>query len=133
MRYEAELLAPVQAHLAAQYPEQQPEAGFYEYRIDLYAHCPTTSRTIAVELKLRNWRRAVEQALLYQLCADQAIIGVPETTAPHVDLEELRTHGLGLLAVRPDGCTEIIAAAESTIVRPAYRAAMIAALGERSR
>ena len=128
MRYEADLLQPVQAHLAAQYPEQQTEVGFYEYRIDLYGHYPRTGQTIAVELKLRRWRRAIEQALLYQLCADRVMIAVPEATARRVNREELQAHGLGLLAVRADGCTELVEARQSTVVRPAYRAAMIEAL-----
>ena len=130
MRYEADLLKPVQAHLAPGYAEQETEAGFYEYRIDLYGHCPETGRTIAVELKLHKWRRAVEQALLYQLCADQAIIAVPERTVRLMKIEELVAHGLGLLAVRADGCTEIVRPRQSTVVRPAYRAAMITGLRE---
>ena len=128
MRHEADLLQPVQAYLAAEYPEQQVEVGFYEYRIDLYGHCPKSGQTIAVELKLHKWRRAIEQALLYQLCADRAIIAIPEATAQRVDHDELTAHGLGLLAVRADGCTEIIEGRKSTVVRPAYRAAMIEAV-----
>ena len=78
------MLPAVRAHLARQYEHCTLELPFYEHRIDLYAYSVELDCTVAVELKLRKWRRALEQALLYQLCSDYVFIAVPATTAsPH--------------------------------------------------
>ncbi|GAG43766.1 unnamed protein product, partial [marine sediment metagenome] len=57
---------------------------FYEYRIDLFAFSQKLDVTIAVELKLHRWRRALEQSLLYQLCADFVFIALPAPTIARV-------------------------------------------------
>lgn len=120
---EAQLLAPVGNYLRRKlYSRQITESPFFEYRIDLYAYSPVKQLTVAVELKLRNWKRAFEQALLYQLCADRAFIAVPQATARCVDLCGLAAHGVGLLAVGPSGrCEQWLAAGQPEIVREHYR------------
>jgi hypothetical protein len=96
----------------------------------LYGYSAETDCTVAVELKLRNWRRAVEQALVYQLCSDYVFIAVPATTAKRIDLEELRTHGIGLLAVSGRRCVEELPAALSSVLNPHYKAAYTAIVKE---
>lgn len=122
---ESLMLPAVCAHLAPQYKHYTLELPFYEHRIDLYAYSAELNRTVAVELKLRRWRRALEQALLYQLCSDYTFIAVPESTARRIDLEELRRHGIGLLSVSGPRCMEQLPAAPSLVVNPNYRAAHI--------
>ena len=67
---------------------QKVELPFYEYRIDLYGFSCEENSTVAIELKLSDWRRAVEQAMLYQLCADLVYIAMPERATKRVDLTE---------------------------------------------
>ena len=124
------MLPAVCEHLKGQYEQHALELPFYEHRIDLYGYSPSTHATVAVELKLYKWRRALEQALLYQLCSDYVFIAVPTATAKRVDLEELRRHGIGLLAVTDGECVEELPAIPSPVVNPNYKAAYAAIVKE---
>src|SRR5262249_48839278 len=106
VKREALPLRPVRNYLRKTYEQHRTEVPFYEHRIDVYGYWAATNDTVAVELKLRNWRKALQQALVYQLCSDYVFIAVPAATAERVDLEMLREHGIGLLAVDRDTCTE---------------------------
>jgi hypothetical protein len=111
---------------------QAPEMQFYEYRIDLFGFSPTLNLSVSVELKLNNWRRAVEQALLYQLCSDYSFIALPEPIVKRVNLDLLSSHGIGLIAVGAAGlCREVLGAAQSKVVRAFYRDAYIDLLQRR--
>lgn len=101
---------------------QDTELRFYEYKIDLFAFSEHYQRTAAVELKLHRWRRAFEQAAIYQLCADWVYIALPDTTCKRVDLPLLDQHGIGLISVSYDGCCErILDAKQSPVVVDEYR------------
>ena len=136
MIYECEsaLLDPVASYTRRKgFRRQQPELQFYEYRIDLYGFSRARNETLAVELKLRDWRRAVEQALLYQLCADRVFIALPTRASTRVDPEVLRGHGIGLIAVSDASrCLQIIPAPPSSVVRCHYRETYIEMLLEPS-
>lgn len=117
------LLDPVARYVHRRtFRRQQPELPFFEYRIDLFAFSHRYDLTLAIELKLSRWRRAFEQALLYQLGADLTLIAVPRTVTARVDTDLLRQHGIGLIVVGSAGrCEEIITATRSRVVRPHYR------------
>ena len=117
------MLPAVRAYFRRQYERFTEEVPFYEHRIDLYGYSAETDCTVAVELKLRKWRRAIEQALLYQLCADYVFVAVPATTAKRVDLEQLRSYGIGLIAVSGDECVEKLPAVLSPVLNSNYKAA----------
>lgn len=124
---ESQLLRPV-ARFANQlgFQLQRAEVQFYEYRIDLYGFSKNDDITIAIELKLNDWRRALEQALLYQLCSDLVYIALPWQSAKRVDLAELRKNGIGLLAVfNSRTCSCIVPAAQHQEVRTFYRSIQI--------
>jgi hypothetical protein len=129
---ESELLDPV-ARFAKQlgFRLQTAELPFYEYRIDLYGFSQRSNTTIAIELKLTDWRRALEQAMLYQLCSDFVYIAMPESSARRVNTTELQQNGVGLLSVvNPRTCSCIVQASEHNEVRPFYRRTQIAFLKE---
>jgi hypothetical protein len=120
---ESALTDPIAAYVRRKsFRLQTRELQFYEYRIDLFAFSRLLGLTIAVELKLLRWRRAVEQALLYQLCADKVFIALPLENIRRVDTDLLAQHGIGLLAVEPSGrCRMLLDAQQSTVIRPHYR------------
>ena len=104
------------------YRWQVSELPFYEYRIDLFAFSRTLELTVAVELKLHRWQRAVEQSLLYQLCADLVFIALPKPIIERVDFKLLSEHGIGLIGVAESGrCRMVLDAMRSSVVRPHYR------------
>ncbi len=105
---------------------QTAELPFYECRIDLYGFSRKNDATVAIELKLNDWRRALEQALLYQLCSDFVYIAMPESSARRVDRAELHSNGIGLIAVLTSGsCSCLLPAREHSEVRQFYRVTQI--------
>ena len=120
---EEELLAPVRRYAKRKgFTAQFAELPFFDYRIDLYAVSRPSGDTIAVELKMKNWRRALHQALIYQLCSDYVFIALPVTKAGIVDTTELSKHGVGLILVGLDRrCRLALDAVRSSEVREYYR------------
>jgi hypothetical protein len=124
---EAQLLEPVAKFAKSKgYGLQLAELPFYEYRIDLYGFSHRKDATVAIELKLTDWRRALIQSLLYQLCADLVYIAMPRNSALRVDRAALKAEGVGLLAVNDAGsCSCLLAAQSHDEVRPPYRLSQI--------
>ena len=116
------LLPVVEEHFCTVYRKQKKEVPFYDHRIDLYGYSPSTDCSVAVELKLRDWKRALQQALVYQLCSDYVFIAVPESTVQRVKVEVLREHGIGLLAISDEKCSVVLPANLSTVVNSQYKA-----------
>jgi len=103
-----------------------PEVRFFDRGIDIYAVKQARPRiTFAVELKLTKWQRAIQQAAIYQLCADYSFVALPKKSALSLDLHRFRTCGVGLLSVAPDGTVGcVLDAAKSTEKRSHYAKAM---------
>jgi len=120
--FEYELTDPVVRYLRNRtFYLQKLEVPFYEYRIDIYGYSRRSDLTVAVELKLAKWSRAIEQALRYQLCSDIVYIAMPKDQTARVDPMILKEHGLGLIAVEQDRCREVIRAVQSRVMRKHYR------------
>lgn len=133
-RREDELAAPVSRFLRNRgFGAQGEEIQFYDRRMDLYAVCGRSGVTASVELKLANWPRAIEQALLYQLCSDLVYVAVPRSVVSRVDREVLRRHGIGLIAVEAHRCREIVSASPSTVVRHYYREELVSLMRKAER
>jgi hypothetical protein len=119
---EADLMAPISRYARRQgYAQQTAELQFYEYRMDLYGFSKPTGRTVAVELKLYKWQRALQQALVYQLCADFVFIAMPTSSILRVNLDLIARHGIGLIAVGSHNCQLEIEAKQSEEVRDHYK------------
>ena len=132
-RTEAYLTDPVSRHLRRKrFRAQFPQAPFYEHRIDIFGFSQFDDSCIAVELKLAKWQRALEQALIYQLCADYAYVAMPKGALVRVPLERFEEHGVGLISVSGIGCNIIIPARRSPVVQHFYRTNLIQLLQEQS-
>jgi hypothetical protein len=120
---ERDLLLPIARYAYRKtFRFQDAEVGFYEHAIDFYGYSPSLGLTVAVELKLRRWKRAFEQAMLYQLCSDLVFIAMPVHSIGPVDLQRLTDHGIGLISVENGGrCRRILSAHCSSVLRPHYR------------
>jgi hypothetical protein len=123
IKRESGLYGPVAAYAHNKgFYRQQSEVQFYEYRIDLYGFSRRLGLTVAIELKMYNWRRAIEQGLIYQLCSDIVYIALPLRTAIRVEMEAFRNHGIGLIGVRETGrCFQLLEAVPSAVTRSHYR------------
>jgi hypothetical protein len=78
------------------------EVPIYKNRIDMVAM--NSNETIAVELKLKNWHRALRQATYYQLGADYTYIAMPfyQATELYKRKYHLEKDGIGLFAILVD-------------------------------
>lgn len=58
---------------------------------------------VAVEIKIRNWREALRQAVAYQLGADYSFVAMPFKHACEAYRNRywFRKEGVGLIAIRP--------------------------------
>jgi hypothetical protein len=130
-RWESDLKAPILEFLRDRnFKLQQTEVSFYEYRMDVYGYSKQDDLTIAIELKLFKWKRALEQAIIYQLCSDLSYIAMPKSQIHRVDLTNLKTYGIGLISVETNKCYEILKATPSVVLRPHYRSEYISILEE---
>jgi hypothetical protein len=69
--------------------------------IDIFMINEETNETIAVELKLTQWKKAYKQAKIYQMVADYVFVGMPEEYIHRaIDNKELFEEiGIGLLSI----------------------------------
>lgn len=120
---ESSLLDPVTKYIKRKgFRLQAPELPFYDRSVDIYGFSRTNNKTIAIELKLYKWKKAIEQALLYQLCADEAYIAMPKKFIGRVNLDLLTKYGVGLISVSEAGrCRKMVEAKQSSVLRIGYK------------
>lgn len=124
---ERELVIPVMTYLRDRgCSSVVSELRFFDRGIDVYGVCEGRRKlTYAVELKLSDWQRALQQAAVYQLCSDLSYVAMPFDGAACVDLAPFRQCGVGLLVVREDGSVgTMLEAQKSSEVRRHYVAAL---------
>ena len=120
---EASLLPPVLAYIKRKgFNMHAFELHFYKRSVDIYAFSKNSYMTIAIELKLQKWQKAFEQALIYQLCADETYIAMPKKFTNRVNSELLKKHGVGLISVSEIGrCYRLIEAKQSSVIKNEYK------------
>ncbi|SRR6266487_228567 len=98
---ETKLKGPVMHFLRGLGCDQlKAEITLVDRGIDVYGvRTGTQPLSYAVELKLRNWQKAIRQAAIYQLCADYCYVAMPDVKAGVLDLGFFEAAGVGLLAV----------------------------------
>jgi hypothetical protein len=98
--YELELIHPVETYLKQKGYKIKHEIKIGYCRADLVGIKNNT--IIAIELKLREWKKAIIQAKNYQLGADLVYIAIPLLRAPTLLRKKqhiLENEGIGLLTV----------------------------------
>ena len=103
------------------------EMQFFSKRIDLFAVDRDSLTTIAVEIKIRDWKRALFQARTYLVCADHVFVALPSHLAHNIATKDFDRDSIGLLGVQiletsPLTCdvSIIIRAPESVYKRTDY-------------
>lgn len=93
------------------------EVPFGLKRIDLVFKSRSDEQDIiAVELKLRNWKRAIWQAVHNRQIASYSYIALPEATAPSIDISTLNSLGLGLIVTNMKEARVLLSAQRSKYV-----------------
>jgi hypothetical protein len=98
---ECDLCSPVRRFLGREGCDRViRELRFFDRSIDLYGVAwGIEGKTIAVELKLRKWQKALQQAALYQLCSDYSYVAMPWDRAKELKFHFFQAAGVGILAV----------------------------------
>ncbi len=97
---ESELREPVERLFSRDEYDVEHEVPFGLKKIDLFFWREEDgSEIIAVELKLRDWRRAVWQAVHNRQVATRSYIALPAESMTAVDTGVLNSLGLGLISV----------------------------------
>ena len=75
------------------------EVPLYRSKIDLVTVNPSNNEVVAIEAKISNWYRALQQATSYTMCANKVYIALWHEYAHRVNHEILDRYGIGLLSV----------------------------------
>lgn len=111
---EDELRAPVEKLFLAEGYSCKAEVRFGLKRIDLlFCPRPNGQEIVTVELKLRNWKKAIWQAVSNRQVATYSYVALPSRIAAVVDRRLMASLGLGLIVANPTG--------EAKIALPAKR------------
>lgn len=105
----------------------QDEVPFLFKVADLFCFHELTGECIAVEVKIRNWRKGLSQALVYRMMSDKVYIALYDDYIKHVDLELLSSNSIGLLCVRASGRVDIVLEASLSPQRNSYFASKVVA------
>ena len=98
---ERDLCTPIRRFLGREgYSRVIRELPFFDRSIDLYGVAwGEGDKTIAVELKLKKWQKALQQAAIYQLCSDYSYVAMPKDVARRLELRAFSAAGIGILGV----------------------------------
>lgn len=102
---ECELVHPVTTYFKEQGYKVKEEMKIGFYRADLV--CRKKDKLVAVELKLRDYKKAIAQAKNYQLGVSYVYVAFPLFKVSNVLRKReylLRKEGIGLLVVNEQSC-----------------------------
>jgi len=75
------------------------EVKHYEKHIDVVTYCNQQKQVDAIEAKMRDWQRAIQQAILNLTAADFCYVAIWAEAAHLVQEAVLEEYGIGLIAV----------------------------------
>lgn len=98
---ECQLINPLKRSFERKGYSVYPEIPILGSIIDLYCYNPSTHKTIAIEAKVKDWKKAIEQALFYRYCAEKVYIAMPKIYSHRAEKEKqlFQSYGLGLLSI----------------------------------
>ena len=102
---ELELTKPVIDYFRSQGYKVRQEVRIGFFRADIVAY--KKDNVVAVELKLKNWKKAIIQAKNYQLGADYVYIAIPLMKSFNILRKaqcKLENEGIGLLIINEKTC-----------------------------
>ncbi len=119
MVYECELYPPIVDYLKNEGYNYYEEIKFLTRYIDLVGH--KKKKLIAIEVKVSNWKKALQQALACRLCAHESYIALSEKFVHRVQLDILKEYGIGLIAVKDNSIEIIQRAKKSKIIHKSVK------------
>lgn len=96
---EADFIRPIQQLFPKSKYQMLSEVPFNGKHIDLLFLSKETRKLIAIEMKVKKWKRALRQAAVYQLCANMVYIALWCDHINEDNKEEITNRGLGLISI----------------------------------
>jgi hypothetical protein len=119
MVFECELYPPIVDYLKNNGYDYYEEIKFLTRYIDLLAH--KKKKLVAIEVKVSNWQKALQQALACRLCAHESYIALSEKFIHRVQLDILKEYGIGLIAVKENSIEIIQKPKKSKIIHKSVK------------
>ena len=95
----------------------ETEVRFLERKIDVIGK--KRKKTIAFELKVKNWRKAFQQAFSTKLCADFSYMVLFDEYFHNVNMEMFRQEELGVILIDEKGkMVKILEPKRSKLINP---------------
>jgi hypothetical protein len=89
----------VTTHLNTKHFKVLEEVPFLDKRIDVLGYSSKRRRIIAVEAKVANWQKALEQALTYRLVAEEVYVALWHDNIRRIELDQFKAFGIGVMDV----------------------------------
>jgi len=106
------------------------EVRFGSKSIDVVCVSPEMKQVLAIEMKVSDWRKALHQALTYQLCADESYVALHRRYCSNIDRSTFERYGIGLIAIDDYASIEL-PAKPSPRISPSYVTALKREVGTR--
>jgi hypothetical protein len=128
---ECDVVESVVGHLAEKGYRVHCEVPFWLRRIDIVATRVGGRGLLAVEAKVSDWRVALRQATMCQLCAHRVYVAMPAAFVHRCDEAAFRAAGVGLLTVAGDAVATTLRAKLSSVFCPGHHKDLVAVLARR--
>lgn len=113
MSSEKDMYSPLESYFQSRGFQTFREVPLLSRRIDLVG--VNHSDIAAVELKVKNWQKALQQALSCRLCANKVYVALSKAFVHRIDTEVFRHYGIGILSV--DGSVHpVLEASDSQVI-----------------
>ena len=96
------------------------EIKFFRKKID-FTFIDENNNLHAIELKIKDWRSALNQMDTNQLCANYCYLGIWYKNKKLVPKEIMKNYGFGLISIEKSKCDIIIPPKKSPILNPIYK------------
>ncbi len=110
MVFEKEIYPQIESYLRKEGFDYFKEVQFLSRHIDIVG--VNGKKIIAIEVKIKDWKRALQQALTCRLCAHEVYIAMWYKFAHRVPVELFENYGIGLMSV--DGTVDVITKAKKS-------------------
>ncbi|MGD2249839.1 MAG: hypothetical protein PVF58_15630 [Candidatus Methanofastidiosia archaeon] len=97
MVLEAELFPAVERHYRKEGYDVEKEVPMRYKVIDIV--CRNDNEIIAIEVKVQNWKKALEQAIIYQLCANRTYVALYHKFSTRAKKIFFHRYGVGFIEV----------------------------------
>ncbi len=112
MVFEKEIYPQIESYLRKEGFDYFKEVQFLTRHIDVIGI--NRKKIIAIEVKIKDWKRALQQVLTCRLCAHEVYVAMWHEFAHRVPVELFKNYGIGLMSV--DGTVNVVTKAKKSLI-----------------